>query len=90
MTEQREDRIRFALVNLFDAGNALVDALEHMMIEQDGWEIENALMGIPETVNGELRDWEYFTKKLRASYVKAVEEELDHSEEKYEGSRRLG
>jgi len=83
--EATENRIKAALENLVGSDNCLVDSMEELPILHDGHEIELALMGIPETVDGELRDWAYFTEKLRGIYIDNMTDLLDFIESEYRG-----
>ncbi len=84
-----DDRIRFALAQCFDSGNALADAIEGMDDSEDGYEFELALMGVPETIDGVLKDMDYYVDKMRRIYVEKAVEELEFQEVRYKGARSM-
>lgn len=92
--EQPDNRIRSALNEAFDSGNAMADAFEALDDSEDGYEFEQALMGIPETImvshRGILKDLDYYISKLRRLYVEKAIVELDHQEDHHTGTGRLG
>lgn len=93
--EARQRRLRKALLDTFDTGNALMDAWEQLTIEEDTYHMELALMGEPEIeereIDGEqimvLLDWDYYRDRLKAIWLEKAEAELD-AEEAYHGNRR--
>ena len=76
-------RIQAALEDTFDTGNALADEIEIFAQENDLFEVEQALMGQPETVDGIVRDTDYFLMRLRDGYIDAVLNQLDEIEEEH-------
>ena len=82
MTDQ-ENRVKHAIENLFDTGNALPDSFDELLMVEDGAEIELALMGIAPKVDGVTKDWDYYTNKLREIFVGEVEAYLDYVESEY-------
>jgi len=75
-------RVQAALAEAFDSGNAMMDAFDDLWSEPgcDMLEFEQALVGIPEVVNGEVRDIKYFMDKLKETFVRYVILELNEQE----------
>ena len=91
----RERRLRSAMLQTFDTGNALQDAWDQLMIEEDPSEIEMALIGEPEIVainDGDdeimvLKDTDYYIEKLKDYWIDAATDALD-LEEQHHGNKR--
>lgn len=84
-------RVRAALSEALDTGNVLVDLIgswganPSIMNDEDMFEFEQALVGIPETVGGVERNMEYYVGILRDAYVEQVLRVLDWQEKHHHG-----
>ena len=93
--EINERRVKVALQNLFDSGNALPDAWNDLMLAEDGYEFQLALMGVPEIAEVDdggdkvlvLKDMRYYWDELKKLYIDRALQELD-AEEAHHGNRR--
>lgn len=79
------NRVIFALDNLADTGNALDDALDVMLEEEDSFEFQLALMGKPITTGTEegaivCKNMDYYLTRWRELYVKFAIEEIEAAE----------
>jgi len=85
-------RLDSALDNLFDSGNSLVNAWNDLLLLEDSYEIEQALIGRPETHtnadNTNVRlNMDYYVRRLRELWIIRALAELE-AEEQHHGNRR--
>ena len=94
--EAKRRRLKTALLATFDTGNALQDAWDQLLLDEDSCEIELALIGEPEIVEVReadgleilvLKDAEYYIDRLRDNWIEAAIDALDF-EEAHHGNRR--
>jgi hypothetical protein len=81
------ERVRAALREALDTGNALYDIATRLGAnpEIDTFEFEQALVGMPETIDGVERNMEYYIGMLRDAYIERVIIDLDHQEKEHHG-----
>lgn len=71
---ERDNQVRKALSEYKDTGNALFDSFAALVIEEDAFEIEQALMLAPEDKDKNLH---YFIDRWRNFYVNMATVELN-------------
>jgi len=85
-------RLAAAIENLFDSGNSLANAWDDLLLIEDSYELELALIGRPEihtnADNTKVRlNMDYYVRKLRELWMIRALAELE-AEERHHGNRR--
>ena len=89
-----EARVKQVLLQFFDTGNCLPEAIDNLMLKEDAYEIMNAIMGQPESVEQDhalvLKDMDYYWKRLRDLFVDQMVQEIDYQLQEHTGRARAG